>query len=407
MGETGEGHPRLILHDFISLDLCKELEFIHKSCSAVGYRPNVFSTTLSHLIATNCGHLILPFVSIRERLKEKAEEFFGCEYELFVEFTGLISWTKGASIGWHSDDNRSYLKQRDFAAVCYLNSHGKDFKGGLFHFLDGEPATIVPMAGDVVMYTADSCNIHSVDEITDGERLTLTLWFSRDSSYDEDAKLISHLPQSLSNSLDDDPASYLPFPAPSNMYWFSSEQAPSHQSGFDISWARVHILGYSFCFSDDKICDFKLDSSCDLSEQLMKPLWLARDSELFSKEFVNSLHALQVVQFYCWKVSDLHAINVQAETTNVTQLLISHTGRSCRMKSMLLGDPELAKKVFHSGSTNEYTQISFDWADLYSAVVGWENYSRQLRKKLLASLPYWKTYQSIFPVSSQEIEGTA
>ncbi|XP_058182759.1 uncharacterized protein LOC131300789 isoform X7 [Rhododendron vialii] len=135
-------HPRLIIHDFLSLDLCKELEFIHKSCGTVGYRPNVFSTTLSHLIATNCGHLIMPFVPIRERLKEKAEEFFGCEFELFVEFTGLIracgafgvknSWSTGASIGWHSDDNRPYLKQRDFA--------------------------------DVVMYTADSRNIHSVDE---------------------------------------------------------------------------------------------------------------------------------------------------------------------------------------------------------------------------------------------------
>ncbi|XP_058182758.1 uncharacterized protein LOC131300789 isoform X6 [Rhododendron vialii] len=167
-------HPRLIIHDFLSLDLCKELEFIHKSCGTVGYRPNVFSTTLSHLIATNCGHLIMPFVPIRERLKEKAEEFFGCEFELFVEFTGLIracgafgvknSWSTGASIGWHSDDNRPYLKQRDFAAVCYLNSHGEDFEGGLFHFQDWQPTTIVPMAGDVVMYTADSRNIHSVDE---------------------------------------------------------------------------------------------------------------------------------------------------------------------------------------------------------------------------------------------------
>ena len=76
--------------------------------------------------------------------------------------------------------------------MCYLNSYGKDFKGGLFHFQDGEPATLVPMAGvratlvmmincfvfchfcfthffcfyqDVAIYTADSCNIHAVDEV--------------------------------------------------------------------------------------------------------------------------------------------------------------------------------------------------------------------------------------------------
>lgn len=32
-------------------------------------------------------------------------------------------------------------------AVCYLNTYGKDFEGGLFHFQDGEPKTIVPSAG--------------------------------------------------------------------------------------------------------------------------------------------------------------------------------------------------------------------------------------------------------------------
>uniref|UniRef100_M1C332 Oxidoreductase n=1 Tax=Solanum tuberosum TaxID=4113 RepID=M1C332_SOLTU len=146
-------HPRLILHNFLPLDLCKELEFIHKSCCTVGYRPNVFSTTLSHLIATNCAPLIMPIIPIREKLREKAEEYFGCQYELFVEFTGLISWCRGASIGWHSDDNRPYLKQRDFAAVCYLNSYDADFKGGIFHFKDGEPADIVPMAGVSDLWT--------------------------------------------------------------------------------------------------------------------------------------------------------------------------------------------------------------------------------------------------------------
>lgn len=29
-------------------------------------------------------------LSMAERLKEKVEEFFGCEFELVIEFTGLI-----------------------------------------------------------------------------------------------------------------------------------------------------------------------------------------------------------------------------------------------------------------------------------------------------------------------------
>lgn len=35
-----------------------------------------------------------------------------------------------------------YLK-----AVCYLNNHGEDYKGGLLQFQDGDPSCIVPVAG--------------------------------------------------------------------------------------------------------------------------------------------------------------------------------------------------------------------------------------------------------------------
>ncbi|KHN25978.1 Prolyl 3-hydroxylase 1 [Glycine soja] len=277
--------PRLFIPNFLSLNECRELEFIHKSSSTVGYRPIVFSTTLSHLIATNSSHFIIPFIPIRERLKDKLEEFFKCEYELFIEFTGLISWSRGASIGWHSDDNRPYLKQRHFSEVCYLNTYGPDFSGGLFHFQDGEPKSIVPKA-DVLMYTADDHNIHSVDEITEGERLTLALWFSRDGSHDEDMKLISLLSRHL---LHDNMAdSYLPLPASSNMYWFSKDQASNYQFGFNICWARLHVLGYDIYISQDSSCE------SDVSESLLKPVRLVRENELLDQEFVNIMHALQV-----------------------------------------------------------------------------------------------------------------
>jgi hypothetical protein len=68
----------------------QELEFVHRSCGTAGYRPSVVSTTLPHLAATGCGHLLLPFVPIRERLRDAVESFFSCHFELFVEFTGLV-----------------------------------------------------------------------------------------------------------------------------------------------------------------------------------------------------------------------------------------------------------------------------------------------------------------------------
>ncbi|KAJ4909787.1 Uncharacterized protein Rs2_04408 [Raphanus sativus] len=77
----------------------------------------------------------------------------------------IPTWCRVASIGWHSDDNTQYMKQKDFSAVCYLSSYGKDFKGGLLRYQSGETATVVPSAADVIMYTADDRNIHSVDEV--------------------------------------------------------------------------------------------------------------------------------------------------------------------------------------------------------------------------------------------------
>ena len=37
-------------------------------------------------------------------------------------------------------------------AVCYLNNHGEDYKGGILQFQDGDPSSIVPVAG-VSKYT--------------------------------------------------------------------------------------------------------------------------------------------------------------------------------------------------------------------------------------------------------------
>ncbi|XP_008798338.1 uncharacterized protein LOC103713247 [Phoenix dactylifera] len=389
-------HPRLLLPQFLSPDLCKELEFIHRSCGTVGYRPNVFSTTLSHLIATNCAHLILPFLSTRERLKEKVEEFFGCEFELFIEFTGLISWCKGAYIGWHSDDNRPYLKQRDFAAVCYLNSHGKDFRGGIFHFKEGEPSSLVPVAGDVVIYTADNRNIHSVDEVIDGERLTLTLWFSRDSAHDEDAKLIALLSQILLSQEDDECNSNLPLPASDNMYWF-----PHGESGFDIRCARLQILGFSFYSSNDGKYNIS-NTSHDPLELLVKPLQIGRGNEIFEKEFINSLHALQVVQFYYWKAPEL-ATERRETGTAMGSAQHSLIEKSSNLELVLPCNNELAETVLGRISYDD-ANLSFDWSDFALAVIRWEDYICRLCGDLSILMPHWLAQRTVFFVNPAELK---
>ncbi|CAI0552855.1 unnamed protein product [Linum tenue] len=388
---TGEkqNQARLIIPDFLSLQECKELEFIHRSCSTVGYRPNVFSTTLSHLIATNSPHLIIPFLSIRDRLKEKVEEFFGCEYELSVEFTGLISWTRGASIGWHTDDNRPYLKQRHFTAVCYLNTYGQDFKGGLFHFRDGHPNTLVPAAGAVSIYTADDRNVHSVDEIIEGERLTLTMWFSRDSAHDEDAKLISLLSSNMPCSSSKSEELLLPRPASSNMYWFCRGQEQNEESGFNICCARIYGAGFDIYSTEEQL------SCSDFSELLERPLQLARSKVLFEQEFTNILHALQVVQFLWWKApAQVNSLRV-AKRREVWLLSELQQGKIASLKFMFVKDNELANKMFRDDRCYLY---EFDWTEFTVAVDELEHYSRRLQKELVMSLPHWRTQQIIYKV---------
>ncbi|KAL8229893.1 hypothetical protein R6Q57_014793 [Mikania cordata] len=391
-------HPRLILHGLLSPDVCKELEFIHKSCSTIGYRQNVFSTTLSHLIATNSAHLILPFIPLREKIKEKAEEFFGCEYELFIEFTGLISWTKGASIGWHSDDNRPYLKQRDYAAVCYLNSYGADFGGGLFHFQDGEPTTFSPMAGDALIYTADSRNIHSVEEITEGERLTLTLWFSRDKSHDEDCKLISFLTKLPFHHPDTNSDGYLPIPLPAsqNMYWFPPEESTTYHSGFDIRCARLHVIGCQLHSTNASLLE-DVHSSSDFSDIILEPIRLVRGNDLFDYEFANILHLLQVVQFYHWKAPELKQSEVKMAHIKVVPISTSQQDNIKLLKLQLLKDQHLVETIFPNKNQGEH-----DWVSFFSMVNLWESYTSKLWRNMVASLPNWIANQSIFIDQSVE-----
>lgn len=252
------------------------------------------------------------------------------------------------------------------------------------------------------MYTADSRNIHSVDEITGGERLTLTLWFSRDGSHDEDAKLISFLSEKQLPRSIHETRSFLPQPASSRMYWFPPDTASTYESGFDICFARIHAHGYDLYSLQDISCFSASDSSNDLSEVSMAPLRLAREHELFDEEFVNILHVLQAVQFYCWKASELQTSGHE-KRINVVPLSPSQREEVNRLKHVFLKDERVPDKLFSSATGNECSQQPFNWAHVSAAVTAWEAYSNKLVKEMLLSLPYWKTHQSIFSVPSFDL----
>lgn len=69
-------------------------------------------------------------------------------------------------------------------------AQGCDFQGGTFCFQAGAvPLRVEPAAGMLLIYTADDSNVHSVEEVTSGERSTLAMWFTMDPEHQEDKKV--------------------------------------------------------------------------------------------------------------------------------------------------------------------------------------------------------------------------
>lgn len=186
------------------------------------------------------------------------------------------------------DIRKNSLFKATYFAAFYLCIAVQD----LFLLIDIQNQKLAPIVAKTFIYK----------QIMDGERITLTLWFSRDASHDEDAKLISLLSDQSLHSSKTDFASCLPVAASNKMYWFPPEEASDFQSGFDIRCARLHVLGLDLYFSDEESSLSALDSSHYLAELLKESLQLARGDELLVWKFVNILHAVQV-PFLCKKVN--------------------------------------------------------------------------------------------------------
>lgn len=218
----------------------------------------------------------------------------------------------------------------------------------------------------------------------------------RDSTFDEDPKLLSFLSQASLSYEPADQNSYIPLPASDNMYWFSYGQ-----SGFDIRCARIHILGFNFRASSDE--DSKSTSAApadDLIELLGKPLRIGRGDDVFGKIFANSLHALQVVQFYYWKAPELAARRNQTNGGSETVCYPTiQVHQSSGTELPLPCNHGLAQTIF--GSYSNVDSV-VEWDDVVLALAMWENYSEELKRKLSTFLPYWLSNGTIFVVDPSE-----
>lgn len=171
-------------------DTCNELIAIGRACAVVGYRPNVSSATIFEIAATSPS-LLPALIEARGALHAAAEDAFNDP--LLIEFTGLIAWLPGADLDWHCDNDRPYLAQRSYAAVCHLSSQGTAFTGGDFAYRDNENDPVVktfhPEAGSALIYPANLP--HRVSEVVSGERWVLTMWFTDRPHNNEDTALLA------------------------------------------------------------------------------------------------------------------------------------------------------------------------------------------------------------------------
>ncbi|KAL0341426.1 UNVERIFIED_CONTAM: hypothetical protein Sradi_4659400, partial [Sesamum radiatum] len=236
--------------------------------------------------------------------------------------------------------------------------------------------------------------------VSEGERITLTLWFSRDASHDEDAKLLKSLSDCFLSSPTHSIASCLPVLASNNMYWFPPEEASRFQSGFDICSARLHVLGFDISTTEE-CCLSAPVSACNFLKLLKEPLYLACGGELLTCEFVNILHALQVVQFYYWKGLQLEPAELKGPSINILPLSELQRQKISCLKALLLKDVQLAETLLGQ-TTGKSSQRSFDRRAFSAVVSEWEAYTFRLLKEMVMSLPCWRAHQSIFTAFNLE-----
>lgn len=297
-----------------------------------------------------------------------------------------------------------------------------DFHGGLFHFQDGVPTTIIPQRGDVLIYRAE--DMHSVDEVTHGERCTLALWFTLDSSCDEDAKILNSIRPSPMNSsplgvhdssTDDDypnESMWKPLPASNSMYimHFADESKERKRKRtepfwyqFDLRVARSRELGFEFCIVIDKLFVAidtiegqpyaKLE---ELQDALEGPLKVKSNGQVVPYVFANSIHALQVLYFCKWKASEEQGAEIAGLVEVDANGADSPVSPANMHMSFLCGKVSGADDdKQHAAGGAAKTIVIRDILESVLRSKDWEEYLLPYRNELERCFPVWNHFKCI------------
>ena len=107
--------------------------------------------------------------------------------QVYSYFTEIVLWRKGKKMDVHTDDGSNLtdkvkgatFAQRHYSAVTYINDN---YIGGQTFINLNEKETYYsnPKVGSALIFTSDQRCPHGVTEVSDGNRITLASWFTRD-----------------------------------------------------------------------------------------------------------------------------------------------------------------------------------------------------------------------------------
>jgi hypothetical protein len=103
-------------------------------------------------------------------------ENFSLENTLEFKRSFIHIMDKGASMSAHNDDGDAYKgegKQKHYSAVLVFND---DYEGGNFHFYN-LGVTLKPEPGTLIVFRGDEERLHGVDEVTEGYRVSMPIFF--------------------------------------------------------------------------------------------------------------------------------------------------------------------------------------------------------------------------------------
>lgn len=124
----------------------------------------------------------------RDVITQLTKDSYGVD--VFPHLTTLVMWKTGKSMAIHKDDgyehDKKTLHMRKYTAVMYMND---GFVGGETIIMkensDETEYASVPKKGSVIIFKSDESCLHGVNKIIDGNRLTLSMWFSIEEKYSE------------------------------------------------------------------------------------------------------------------------------------------------------------------------------------------------------------------------------